>query len=145
MKKKLLLVLSLLIIIFMTSCSSSKIYSFKEAVGFKVSSLNSIVASESVYQSLAWPISDEVYEYLDCKFVKVNFDINAEFLSTWPPSELKDDAYVLHSYIEGLDSGINFYISYNTRYMYFNGIDGTYRSKSKMPTKLIDIIKQKNN
>ena len=143
MKKKLLLVLSLLIIIFMTSCTSSKTYSFKEAVGYEISSINAIKASESVYQSYAWTVSDEVYEYLDCKFVKVDFDINAEFLSTWPPSELKDDAYVLHTYIEGLDSGINFYISHNTRYMYFNGIDGTYRSKNKMPAKLIDIIKQK--
>lgn len=143
MKKKMLLVISLLIIIFMTSCSSSNTYSFKEAVGFEVSSLNSIVASESVYQSLAWPISDEAYEYLDCEYVKVDFDINAEFLSTWPPSELKDDAYVLHTYIEGLDSGINFFISHNTRYMYFNGIDGTYRSKNTMPAELIDIIKQK--
>ena len=143
MKKKLLLVLSLLIIIFMTSCTSSKTYSFKEAVGYEISSINAIKASESVYQSYAWTVSDEVYEYLDCKFVKVDFDINAEFLSTCPPSELKDDAYVLHTYIEGLDSGINFYISHNTRYMYFNGIDGTYRSKNKMPAKLIDIIKQK--
>ncbi|MCR4660538.1 MAG: hypothetical protein K5765_00885 [Clostridia bacterium] len=145
MKKKLLLVLSLLIIIFMTSCTSSKTYSFEEASGFEVTSLNSIKASECVYQSFAWPISDEVYEYLDCKYVKVDFDINSEYLSTWPPSELKDDAYVLHTYIEGLDSGINFYISHNTRYMYFNGIDGTYRSKNKMSEEFIDIIKQKNN
>lgn len=127
----------------MTSCSSTKTYSFEEASGFEVTSLNSIVASESVYQSLAWPISDEVYEYLDLKFVKANFDINAEFLSTWLPSELKDDAYVLHTYIEGLDSGINFYISHNTRYMYFNGIDGTYRSENKMPEEFIDIIKKR--
>ena len=78
MKKKLLLVLSLLIIIFMTSCSSSKTYSFKEAVGYEISNINAIKASESVYQSYAWTVSDEVYEYLDCKFVKVDFDINAE-------------------------------------------------------------------
>ena len=143
MKKKLLLVLSLLIIIFMTSCSSSKTYSFKEAVGYEISNINAIKASESVYQSYAWTVSDEVYEYLDCKFVKVDFDINAEFLSTWPPSELKDDAYVLHGDIDGLEVGLNLYISHNTRYMYFNGIDGTYRSKNKMPAKLIDIIKQK--
>ena len=143
MKKKLLLVLSLLIIIFMTSCTSSKTYSFKEAVGYEISSINAIKASESVYQSYAWTVSDEVYEYLDCKFVKVDFDINAEFLSTWPPSELKDDAYVLGSDIDGPEVGIIFYISHNTRYMYFNGIDGTYRSKNKMPAKLIDIIKQK--
>ena len=75
--------------------------------------------------------------------MKVDFDINAEFLSTWPPSELKDDAYVLHGDIDGLEVGLNLYISHNTRYMYFNGIDGTYRSKNKMPAKLIDIIKQK--
>lgn len=59
----------------MTSCSSTKTYSFEEASGFEVTSLNSIVASESVYQSLAWPISDEVYEYLDLKFVKANFNM----------------------------------------------------------------------
>ena len=143
MKKKLLLLLSFLIAIFMTSCTSSKTYSFKEAVGYEISSINAIKASESVYQSFAWTVSDEVYEYLDCKYVKVDFDINAEYLSTWPPSELKDDAYVLGSDIDGLEAGIIFYISHNTRYMYFNGVDGTYRSKNKMPTKLIDIIKQK--
>lgn len=143
MKKKLLLVLSLLIIIFMASCTSSKTYSFKEAVGYEISSINAIKASESVYQSYAWTVSDEAYEYLDCKYVKVDFDINAEFLSTWAPSELKDDAYVLYGDIDGLEVGLNLYISHNTRYMYFNGIDGTYRSKNKMPTKLIDIIKQK--
>jgi len=141
--RKILFIISLIIVIFMTSCSSSKTYSFKEAIGYEITDINSIVASESVYQSLAWSISDEVYEYLDCKFVKVDFDINSEYLSTWPPSELKDDAYVLHTYIEGLDSGINFYISHNTRYMYFNGIDGTYRTENKIPEEFIDIIKQK--
>ena len=142
MKEKKLLIISWVIVIFMISCSSAKTYSFKEASGFEVSSLKSITASESVYQSLAWPVSDEVHDYLDCEFVKVDFDINAEFLSTWPPSELKDDAYVLHSDIDGLEVGINFFISHNTRYMYFNGTDGTYRSKNKMPTEFIDIIKQ---
>jgi len=141
--RKLLFILSLIIVIFLTSCSSTKTYSLKEASGFEVSSLNSIMASESVYQSHAWPISDEVYEYLDCKYVKVDFDINAEFLSAWPPSELKDDAYVLHSDIDGLEAGINFYISYNTRYLCFNGLDGTYRSENKMPKEFIDIIEQK--
>lgn len=147
MKKLIILALTFLGIITMTSCSNKETYSLKEAGGFEISNIAQIKASSSVYQSAAWPVSEEMYQYFDCEYIKVDFDINNEFLSSCPPSESKDDAYVLHADIEGVDIyedfGPIFYISHNTRYMYFDGVDGTYRSKDKMPSAFIELINSK--
>lgn len=127
----------------MSSCSDTETYSFKEACGYEVFDISSIQASQSVYQSYAWIISEETYSYLDCRYVKVNLDINAEYLSSWPPSTLKDDAYCLRA--DAGNFGNNcFYISHNTNYMYFDGLKGTYRSKDKMPAEFITSIGMKN-
>ena len=132
----------------MASCSTSDTYSLKDASGFEVSEITSVQASESVYQSLAWSIPKEAYAYFDCPYVKADFDINATYFSSWPPSELEDDAYVLHVETEALKAsgqgGLTFVISHNTKYMYFNGLDATYRSKDAMPSKFIDLIKADN-
>ena len=140
--------LALMGTIAMVSCSSSDAYSLKGATGFEISEIILAQASESVYQSLAWNIPKEAYAYFDCPYVKVNFDINATYFSSWPPSELEDDAYVLHVETEALKAngqgGLTFVISHNTKYMYFDGLDATYRSKDAMSSKFIDLIKADN-
>ena len=132
----------------MASCSAPDTYSLKDASGFGVSEITSVQASESVYQSLAWSIPKEAYAYFDCPYVKADLDINATYFSSWPPSELEDDAYVLHVETEALKAsgqgGLTFVISHNTKYMYFDGLDATYRSKDAMPSKFIDLIKTDN-
>ena len=90
-------------------------------------------------------MAEEAYSYLNCLYVKVDFDINATYFSSWPPSELKDDAYVLHIEADSLkangQAGSIFVISHNTKYMYFDGLNGTYRSKDAVPSQFIDLIK----
>lgn len=92
-------------------------------------------------------VSEETYQYFDCEYIKVDFDINNEFLSSATVSELKDDAYVLHVDIKDVDIyadfGLVFFISHSTKYMYFDGVDGTYRSKYKMPSAFIGLINSK--
>lgn len=147
MKKLITLALTFLGIITITSCSNIETYSLKEAGGFEISNIAQIQASSSVYQSFAWPISEETYQYFDCEYIKVDFDINNEFLSSDTVSELKDDAYVLHADIKDVDIyaefGPTFFISHSTKYMYFDGVDGTYRSKDKMPSEFIGLINSK--
>ena len=130
----------------MASCTNTPTYSLKEAGGFEISNISSISASTSVYQSLCWPIEKESYSYLDCKYIKVDFDIQKEYLSSWPPSELQDDAYVLHAEISDSDTyantGLVFFISHNSNYLYFDGLEGTYRSQEKMSSKFIDMIQK---
>ena len=128
----------------MASCSAEKTYSLEEAAGFATSEISSIQASGSVYQSLAWLLPKEVYPYLDCRFIQVDFDINAAYFSTWPPSELKDDAYVLRVGTPALEAsgqgGMLFIVSHSTKHMYFDGLTGTYRSKDAMPSEFVDFI-----
>lgn len=147
MKKIITFIITFFIVVLMTSCSQVKAYSLNDAAGFKTSDVYEIFASESVYQSLTWPISEDAYSYLDCDYVQVNFDIDSEFFS-WPPSEQQDDAYVLHIGVKNVsiyeESGPIFYISHSTKYMYFNGIDAVYRSKDSVPLEFIDLIKMKN-
>ena len=147
MKKLITLVLTFLEIITITSCSNIETYSLKEAGGFEISNIAQIKASSSVYQSFAWRVSEEAYPYFDCQYIKVDFDINNEFLSSDTVSELKDDAYVLHVDIKDVDIyaefGPTFFISHSTKYMYFDGVDGTYRSKYKMPFEFIRLINSK--
>ncbi len=127
------------------SCSETKSYSLKEASGFEASEITSVSVGESVYQSFAWPMPEEAYSYLDCSYIKVDFDINATYFSSWPPSELQDDAFVLHVEAESLNANGQaasiFVISHQTKYMYFDGLNGTYRSKDAMPSQFIDSIK----
>ena len=147
MKKLITLALTFLGIITITSCSNIETYSLKEAGGFEISNIAQIKASSSVYQSFAWRVSEEAYKYFDCQYIKVDFDINNEFLSSDTVSELKDDAYVLHADIKDVDIyadfGLVFFISHSTKYMYFDGVDGTYRSKYKMPLSFIRLINSK--
>ena len=147
MKKLITLALTFLGIITITSCSNIETYSLKEAGGFEISNIAQIQASSSVYQSFAWHVSEETYKYFDCEYIKVDFDINNEFLSSGTVSELKDDAYVLHVDIKDVDIyadfGPVFFISHSTKYMYFDGVDGTYRSKDKMPSAFIGLINSK--
>ena len=147
MKKLITLALTFLGIITITSCSNIETYSLKEAGGFEISNIAQIQASSSVYQSFAWRVSEEAYQYFDCQYIKVDFDINNEFLSSDTVSELKDDAYVLHVDIKDVDIyadfGLVFFISHNTKYMYFDGVDGTYRSKDTMPSAFIGLINSK--
>ena len=147
MKKLITLALTFLGIITITSCSNIETYSLKEAGGFEISNIAQIKASSSVYQSFAWRVSEETYQYFDCQYIKVDFDINNEFLSSDTVSELKDDAYVLHADIKDVDIyadfGLEFFISHSTKYMYFDGVDGTYRSKDKMPPAFIGLINSK--
>ena len=147
MKKLITLALTFLGIITITSCSNIETYSLKEAGGFEISNIAQIKASSSVYQSFAWRVSEETYQYFDCEYIKVDFDINNEFLSSDTVSELKDDAYVLHVDIKDVDIyadfGLEFFISHSTKYMYFDGVDGTYRSKYKMPLSFIRLINSK--
>ena len=147
MKKLITLALTFLGIITITSCSNIETYSLKEAGGFEISNIAQIQASSSVYQSFAWRVSEEAYKYFDCKYIKVDFDIDNEFLSSDTVSELKDDAYVLHANIKDVDIyadfGPTFFISHSTKYMYFDGVDGTYRSKYKMPLSFIRLINSK--
>lgn len=147
MKKLITLVLTFLEIITITSCSNIETYSLKEAGGFEISNIAQIQASSSVYQSAAWHVSEETYQYFDCEYIKVDFDIYNEFLSSGTVSELKDDAYVLHVDIKDVDIyadfGPVFFISHSTKYMYFDGVDGTYRSKDKMPSAFIGLINSK--
>ena len=144
MKKIITLALTFLGIITITSCSNIETYSLKEAGGFEISNIAQIKASSSVYQSFAWRVSEETYKYFDCQYIKVDFDIDNEFLSSDTVSELKDDAYVLHADIKDVDIyadfGPTFFISHSTKYMYFDGVDGTYRSKYKMPLSFIRLI-----
>ena len=144
MKNLITLALTFLGIITITSCSNIETYSLKEAGGFEISNIAQIQASSSVYQSFAWPVSEETYQYFDCQYIKVDFDINNEFLSSDTVSELKDDAYVLHANIKDVDIyadfGPTFFISHSTKYMYFDGVGGTYRSKYKMPLSFIRLI-----
>ncbi len=150
MKKLIVLILNLMAIFTMTACTDTKIYTFQEASGFEITNISSIDASKSVYLSFSWNVSNEAYNYFDCEYVKVNFDINKEFLSAWPPSTAKDDAYSLRI-VTNLDDPTNeeddlflCYISHNTNYMYFNGVGGTYRSKDKMPLEFIKLIVKAN-
>ena len=147
MKKLITLALTFLGIFTITSCSNIETYSLKEAGGFEISNIAQIKASSSVYQSFAWRVSEEAYQYFDCQYIKVDFDINNEFLSSDTVSELKDDAYVLHADIKDVDIyadfGPTFFISHSTKYMYFDGVDGTYRSKYKMPLSFIRLINAK--
>ena len=147
MKKIVTLALTFLGIITITSCSNIETYSLKEAGGFEISNIAQIQASSSVYQSAAWHVSEETYQYFDCQYIKVDFDIDNEFLSSGTVSELKDDAYVLHADIKDVDIyadfGPTFFISHSTKYMYFDGVDGTYRSKYKMPFEFIRLINSK--
>ena len=147
MKKLITLALTFLGIITITSCSNIETYSLKEAGGFEISNIAQIQASSSVYQSFAWRVSEEAYQYFDCQYIKVDFDIDNEFLSSDTVSELKDDAYVLHADIKDVDIyadfGPTFFISHSTKYMYFDGVDGTYRSKYKMPLSFIRLINSK--
>ena len=141
------LTLAFMATIAMNSCSANETYSLKEVAGFEISEIASVQASESVYQSLSWPISKEAYSYLDRPYVKVDFDINATYFSTWPPSELKDDAYVLRAGTDAIEAGglggVTFIISHNTKYIYFDGLAGTYRSKDPAPSVFVDLIKAK--
>ena len=147
MKKIITLALTFLGIITITSCSNIETYSLKEAGGFEISNIAQIKASSSVYQSAAWHVFEETYQYFDCQYIKVDFDIDNEFLSSGTVLELKDDAYVLHADIKDVDIyadfGPTFFISHSTKYMYFDGVDGTYRSKYKMPFEFIRLINSK--
>ncbi len=86
---------------------------------------------------------------MNCPYIEADFDINATYFSSWPPSELKDDAYVLRVEALSLEKsgqdGVAFVIGHNTRYMYFDGLNGTYRSKDAMPSKFTDLIKTSNS
>ena len=72
MKKLITLALTFLGIITITSCSNIETYSLKEAGGFEISNIAQIQASSSVYQSFAWPVSEETYQYFDCQYIKVD-------------------------------------------------------------------------
>ncbi len=111
-----------------------------------MSEIVSAQASGSVFQSLTWSIPEEAYAYLDCPYIKVDLDINATYLSAWPPSELKEDAYLLRVETDALKAsgGLTFFIGHNSKYMYFDGLEATYRSKDVMPSKFIDLLKADN-
>ncbi len=139
------LTFALVSVVMMISCSTPDTHSLKGTSGFEVSEITSVSVSESVYQGFAWPMPEEAYSYLDCSYIKVDFDINATYFSSWPPSELKDDAFVLRVEAESLNANGQaasiFVISHQTKYMYFDGLNGTHRSKDAMSSQFIDSIK----
>ncbi len=86
---------------------------------------------------------------MNCPYIEADFDINATYFYPWPPSELKDDAYVLHVEALSLEKSgqdrVTFVIGHNTSYMYFDGLNGTYRSKDAISSKFINLIKTSNS
>ena len=145
MKKSVALFLLPLLLI---GCANQT-YSFNEAYGFEITNITELIVSRSVYQSSAWKVDIAYKTYFECDYVLVDFDIDKEYLTKWPPQEGQDDAYVVC-----VDTNLNvnnqliselFYISHQTQYMYANsGIEGkSYRSKDKMPSSFILGISQK--
>ena len=131
------------LILLLTGCSS-KSYSFKDVTGFEIKNVVSMKVSDSVYQNYAWPIEIKNCSYLDCQYVLVDFDINKEFLSSWPPSEAKDDATVIFvesdpQFAYNMPYSAIFYISHNSHYMYArsNQEGKSFRSRYIMPISFI--------
>ena len=126
----------------LSSCESSDIFSLKDATNFEVKDIISIQFSMSVFHSSAWYVSSDTYSYLDCDYIKVDFSIEDEFYPKNSTNEVNDNAYQLFVTFDSSDtqknSELDFYISYTSLYMYFDGIDATYRSSDPMPSSFID-------
>ena len=127
----------------LSSCASSDIFSLKDAINFEVKDIISIQFSESVFHSSAWSVSSDTYTYLDCDYIKVDFSIKDEFYPKNSTNEVNDNAYTLFVTFDSSDTQKNgetyiFYISYSSLYMYFDGIDATYRSSDPMPSSFIE-------
>ncbi|MBO8462255.1 MAG: hypothetical protein IAA85_06050 [Firmicutes bacterium] len=125
----------------LSSCASSDIFSLKDATNFEVKDIISIQFSESVFHSSAWYVSSDTYSYIDCDYIKVDFSIEDEFYPKNLTNEVNDNAYQLFVTFDSSDtqknSELDFYISYTSLYMYFDGIDATYRSSDPMPSSFI--------
>ena len=126
----------------LSSCASSDIFSLKDATNFEVKDIISIQFSMSIFHSSAWYVSSDTYSYLDCDYIKVDFSIEDEFYPKNLTNEVNDNAYQLFVTFDSSDtqknSELDFYISYTSLYMYFDGIDATYRSSDPMPSSFID-------
>ena len=125
------------------SCASSDIFSLKDATNFEFKDIISIQFSESVFHSSAWYVSSDTYSYLDCDYIKVDFSIEDEFYPKNSTNEVNDNAYQLFVTFDLSNTQKNsetyvFYISYTSLYMYFDGIDATYRSSNSMPSSFIE-------
>lgn len=141
MKKIITFIMSLVGLLFISSCGNEETYSLKDISKSEVSNISTIMASTSAFQSASWPLSDTSYSYLDTKYIKTDFNIEEEFMK-YPPKEDQDDAYIMH--VDFNDSATHiFYISHKTNYMYYKGIEYTYRSLDIVPKELIDIINDK--
>ena len=141
MKKIITFIMSLVGLLFISSCGNEETYSLKDISKSEVSNISTIMASTSAFQSASWPLSDTSYSYLDTKYIKTDFNIEEEFMK-YPPKEDQDDAYIMR--VDFNDSATHiFYISHKTNYMYYKGIEFTYRSLDIVPKELIDIINDK--
>lgn len=134
----------LIVLPFLLIACNQQTYSLKEVAGFKVKDISQMQVSSSVYTSSAWDIDEKYYSYLDCSYIKVNFDIYEEFLSSCPPSQAKDDAIcirvkTINNPLGNMHYSAFFYISYKSHYMYINSNDEgkCFRSKSAMKDLLI--------
>ena len=125
------------VLLFVSSCSVSETYTLKEAGGFELEEVVNAKVSRSVYQSLAWDVDIETYSVLDCLYTKTDFDIDQTFLNNSNARSVKEDAYTLHVTLKSND-GLVFYISHSDRYIYFNGIESTYKSKDKVSYNFIN-------
>ncbi len=126
----------------LSSCESRNIFSLKDATNFEVKDIISILFSLSPSHDSAWYVSSDTYSYLDCDYIKVDFSIEDEFYPKNLTNEVNDNAYQLFVNFDSSDtqknSELDFYISYTSLYMYFDGIDATYRSSDPMPSSFIE-------
>lgn len=130
----------------LTSCNLNDTFSLKDATGFDANDISSIQYSESVFHSSAWYVSSDTFSYLDCDYIKVDFSIKDEFYPKNSTNEVNDYAYQLFVTFDSSNTQKNgetygFYISYSSLYMYFDGIDATYRSVDSMPSSFIEEMK----
>ena len=144
MKKIITIYFSLILIFILASCGNNRIYSLKQASGFEISNILDVKITNSYYQSTPYQIPEEGYIYFDCNYIKVNYDIEKEIVTKMIHS--KGDIYCLNIDIKDvgayIENGAVFYI--NNNYMYFDGIKGTYRSNSKVPSEFFEMMKLTN-
>ncbi len=148
MKTKSYLILPLIIASFcLSSCEGHQTYTLKESAGFDVWNMTSMNARASVYQSFCWSVGRDAFSYFSQSYVETDFDIGKTFFNESQNSRsVKEDAYCLQVTTDLIDESnqsnltFNFYISHNNRYMYFDGVGSTFRSKKKMSYYFIKLI-----
>lgn len=146
-----LTIASLVSVMSIASCKKATTYTLSEIADLDVSKISYIRTCDTMSPSTLLNVPKAVDKYLDCEYIESDFDYRKIEDAMCFKSDGNGYGYLIMAYVPtsgGSNStyaGKPFYVDKKDNYMYYSGLEGTYRTKNTMSPLFMEMISKPIN